>query len=178
MSTDETEGAGHEQAQTAVEIQAAEQAIKSAMQAAEGEAQSEALRQFYVGLPVAVYVTCEHARKAWKRSSAVLLLAHDALAGVGREGKFKAWCELAGINYGSARVLVSRAKRKSVNKVNTSGLFVRCADDEDLAQLKAALRDVLRAEGNEKDNWAVAILVLVHFRLAHLAPAAAAEEAA
>jgi hypothetical protein len=67
-------------------------------------------------------------RRKLKLNLAVILQAHELLAGRGREGKFKQWCQWEKINYGYARVMVCAAKKEqklqdegeSVRKRNTS----------------------------------------------------------
>ncbi|HEV2459175.1 MAG TPA: hypothetical protein VGS80_12525 [Ktedonobacterales bacterium] len=100
-------------ADTDAEIRDAVRAVKAAMKAAEYEAPSEALRRFYQFEKPAVVATCEEARKQHRRGVVALQMAHDAFAGKGREGRFKEWCGLAGINYGSAKNAVSRAKKEA-----------------------------------------------------------------
>lgn len=143
-----------EEAAQDAEIPAAIVAVKAAMKAAEYEEPSELLKVFYRDEKPGVVATCEEARKAWKRSSVALVMAHDAFAGNGREGRFKLWCELAGVSYSGARSKVSRAKRGrskgrgTVASGNTSGddtavLTFTFKDATDRDRVSAGLQKVI-----------------------------------
>lgn len=70
------------------------------------------LQAFYerANLPVEAIRVCENARKSMRDAYvAGLLKAHAALA---QEGLFKEWCGVAGINYRTAKSIVSRAKHR------------------------------------------------------------------
>jgi hypothetical protein len=117
-----------------------------------GALKAAKLADFYAKLNDAeAQAKCEEARTAYHSTLPLLQAAHDALAGKGREGKFKEWCGLAGINYDSARNMIARAKngrkngskRGSVNPANTLDPFTYPTEQE-LKQAKQRLDRLIK----------------------------------
>lgn len=145
----------------------------------------EAVQALYKTLAPDTGRACERARKRMGAGYLDYLRglrdARDALAA---DGKFKEWCVAYGLNYGTVKNQLSQAESKLADNdslparsldpaVKPAHLAVRFADATEKSDMVARLRDVLIAEGKDKDDWKQAVLFLLDFYWQHQTAAAA-----
>jgi hypothetical protein len=150
------------------------------------DAPPEAVRELYATLAEGVSIACERARKRMGTGYVEYLRglrdARDALA---PDGKFKEWCAAYGLVYSTVKNQLSQADSKLADtdsvparsldpKVKPAQLAVRFVDATEKSDMIQRLRDVLKAEGKDTDDWREAVLFLLNYWYEHEHPKEAA----
>lgn len=140
----------------------------------------EPLRAFYARRPAEVGRTCEQARKSMRDSYVRgILAAHNALA---KDGGFKEWCGLIGLNYATAISIVKRASKQPGDgaKPNRSPapaqhkLPFTFADADDQRHALACINRVSQARGLDREAALLYIIDVFEERVQMMAADAAA----